>query len=123
MASRDNPTSTQDSASAGMSTSQSTFITQQQQPITTSRTSPSPSQSAILFPPVLWNDGTQPENDIATADSLPTTGESFVARANLAPMVAGIGGWADPDLGRLSDLNIDIEKEVHKYEITLGLVC
>ncbi|KAG7142876.1 hypothetical protein HYQ45_000793 [Verticillium longisporum] len=56
--------------------------------------------------------------DSASADSLPTTGESFVARANLAPMVAGIGGWADPDLGRLSDLNIDIEKEVHKGDET-----
>ncbi|CRK06175.1 hypothetical protein HYQ45_012452 [Verticillium longisporum] len=117
-ASQDIPKSTQDSASAGMSASQSTSITQQQQPSTLSHTSQCPSQSAFLFSPVLWNGGTQTENDIATVDFLPTTGESFVARADLDPIVAGIGGWADPDLGRLSDLNIDIESEVYKGDET-----
>ncbi|RNJ53584.1 hypothetical protein D7B24_001637 [Verticillium nonalfalfae] len=121
-ASQDIPKSTQDSASAGTSTLQSTSSTKQQQPSTLSHTSECLSQSAFLFSPVLWNGGTHTENGIATVESSPTTGEPFVARADLDPIVAGIGGWADPDLGRLSDLNIDIESEVYKYEIIRGLL-
>ncbi|EEY20729.1 predicted protein [Verticillium alfalfae VaMs.102] len=122
-ASQDIPKSTQDSASAAStSTLQSTSSTQQQQPSTLSHTSECLSQSAFLFSPVFWNGGTQTENGILTAGSLPTIGEPFVAGADLDPIVAGIGGWADPDLGRLSDLNIDIESEVYKYEIIRDLL-